>query len=78
MHRTQIILDDAQYVALREKARRTGKSMGQLIRELIAQQLEAGPKPRRGKASGLAKLTGILKDLGFGGEEHDEVLYRGR
>ncbi|MGA9750192.1 MAG: ribbon-helix-helix protein, CopG family [Acidobacteriota bacterium] len=78
MHRTQIILDDAQYVALREKARRTGKSMGQLIRELLAQQFEPGAKPRRGKASGLAKMTGILKDPGFGGEDHDDVLYGGR
>lgn len=78
MHRTQIILDDEQYVALREKARRTGKSMGQLIRELLAQQLESDAKPRRGRSSGLAKMTGILNDPGFGGEDHDTVLYGGR
>jgi plasmid stability protein len=78
MHRTQIILDDAQYVALREKARRTGKSMGQLIRELLAQQSESEARPHRGKASGLAKMSGILKDPGFGGEDHDDVLYGGR
>ena len=78
MHRTQIILDDAQYVALREKARRSGKSMGQLIRELLALELEPGAKPRKGRASGLAKMTGILRDPAFGGEEHDDVLYGGR
>ena len=78
MHRTQIILDDSQYVALREKARRTGKSMGQLIRELLTQDFQGASKDHRRRALSLAKMTGILKDPGFGGEDHDDVLYGGR
>ena len=62
MHRTQITLEDSQYVTLRERARRTGKSMGQLIREMLNQELEAKPKVRKGHASGLAKLAGVLND----------------
>ena len=78
MHRTQITIEDSQYVALREKSRRSGKSMGQLIRELLERDLAGKPKPVKGHVSGLAKLTGILKDPGFGGEDHDEILYGGR
>lgn len=78
MHRTQITLEDSQYVTLRERARRTGKSMGQLIREMLNQELEAKPKARKGHASGLAKLAGVLNDPGFGGKDHDEALYGGR
>ena len=78
MHRTQITLEDSQYVALREKSRRSGKSMGQLIRELLGRELAAKPMSVKGRASGLAKLTGILKDPGFDGEDHDEILYGGR
>ena len=78
MHRTQITLDDSQYVTLRERARRTGKSMGRLIREMLDQQLEAKPRQRKGQTSGLAKLAGVLNDPGFGGEDHDEVLFGSR
>jgi len=78
MHRTQITLEDSQYVTLRERARRTGKSMGQLIREMLNQELEAKPKARKGCTSGLSKLAGVISDPGFGGQDHDEILYGGR
>jgi predicted DNA-binding ribbon-helix-helix protein len=78
MHRTQITLEDAQYLTLREQARRTGKSMGQLIREMLQRELGLQTKSRRKRSSGLTKLQGILDDPGFGGEDHDEILYGGR
>ena len=44
MHRTQIMLEDSQYLTLRERARLEGKSMGQLIRELVDRGLRRGPE----------------------------------
>ena len=78
MHRTQINLDDWQYLALRERARRSSKSMGQLIRELLDLELQVGHRTRGGRTAGLKSLNGIVKDPGFGGEKHDEVIYGGR
>lgn len=78
MHRTQITLEDTQYLSLREQARRSGKSMGQLIREMLDRELGPRPPSRRQGATGLKKLRGILEDPGFGGEDHDEVLCGGR
>jgi len=75
MHRTQITLEEAQYAALREQARRTGKSMGAVIREMLDRELEALGNARRGRPTGLKKLKGIIEDPGFGGEDHDEILY---
>ena len=78
MHRTQINLDDWQYLALRERARRSGKSMGQLIRELIDLELQVGHRTRGGRTAGLKTLNGFVNDAGFGGERHDEVIYGAR
>jgi len=78
MHRTQVNLDDWQYLALREQARRSGKSMGQLIRELLDLELQVGHRARGGRTAGLKSLNGIVKDPWFGGESHDEVIYGGR
>lgn len=78
MHRTQITLEDDQYIVLRERARRSKKSMSQIIRELLQRELETGPKRGRGKKSGLSRMTGILQDRNFGGEDHDDALYGGR
>src|SRR3989304_3299397 len=44
VHRTQVFLDDDQYRALRTLARRTGKSMGALIREMIGAHFRV-PRP---------------------------------
>ncbi len=75
MHRTQIILEESQYLALREWARRTGKSMGQLIREMLDHEFEeeaasAGSGPR-----GLEKLKGVFSEPGLSGEDHDAAIY---
>jgi len=78
MHRTQITLEDSQYVALRERARRSGKSMGLLIRELLEKEMGSGATTRKKNRSGLSALKGIIDDSKFSAESHDEVLYGGR
>lgn len=35
MHRTQILLEEHQYERLRAEARRTGRSMGELVRAAV-------------------------------------------
>lgn len=78
MHRTQITLEDSQYVALRERARRSGKSMGLLIRELLERELGPGGKTRKKNRGGLSALKGVLDDPDFDATNHDEILYGGR
>ncbi|WP_025321526.1 hypothetical protein [Deferrisoma camini] len=75
MHRTQILLEETQYLALRERARREGKSIGQLIREFVDLGLSgAGGKGARERAC-LQKLAGLFGD-GMDPRDHDRVLYR--
>jgi hypothetical protein len=37
MHRTQILLEDAQYVRLREQSETTGTAIGELVRRAVDQ-----------------------------------------
>ena len=74
MHRTQISLEDDQYMALRERARRNRKSMGQFIRELLDRELSAKPESVR-EENGLYALEGSLKDSAAVAKNHDETLY---
>jgi hypothetical protein len=77
MHRTQIMLEEAQYQTLRECARQDGKTMGKLARELIAAGLDrrAG-KRRRGRR--LDDLKGLFREPDVNGRDHDAHLYGGR
>ena len=77
MHRTQFNLEDAQYIALRERARRSGKSMGLLIRELLERELGPGGKAHKKPRVGLSALKGIFSDSGLVAWNHDEALYGG-
>jgi len=74
MHRTQILLEETQYLALRERARREGKSIGQLIREFV----DLGLSGARGKGihdrASLQELAGLFGD-GMDPRDHDRVLY---
>ncbi len=74
MHRTQVMLEESQYVALRERARRSGKSMGELIRELLGQE-DASRASRMVKESeGLYAIEGSLRDGKRTAIEHDSIL----
>lgn len=39
MHKLQVILEDWQYEALNEEAQRTGKSLSELIRDIVCEYL---------------------------------------
>lgn len=74
MHRTQILLEDRQYGALKAWARRTERSLSEAVRLAVDRLLglDAGPK-RKGR---LEDICAIMKDPGGpSGAEHDRVLY---
>jgi hypothetical protein len=73
MHRAQILLEEWQFEMLKAKAQREGKSVSELVREILAEAFGA----RRPSASkrGLSGIAGIVRDPGLSGRDHDEVLY---
>ncbi|MCY3021206.1 MAG: hypothetical protein NTW87_19505 [Planctomycetota bacterium] len=77
MHRTQILLDDTDYLALKEVARQSGQSMGEVVKGFVSRGLGARrDKPRR-KRYRLTDLKGIIHDPGLVAIHHDEILYGG-
>ena len=74
MHRTQILLEDRQYGALKAWARRTENSLAQAVRLAVDRLLGLDERPRRGGR--LGDICAIMKDPGGpSGAEHDRVLY---
>ena len=74
MHRTQIYLEDSQYRALQARARREGKSMAALIREIIDEHMGAS-----GAAAAVDPLKGLI-GIGQGdgsavAENYEDYLY---
>ena len=71
MQRTQIMLDDWQYEALKAQAERQGRSMSELLREMLDASLRKQPSP----GPGLDDIRGIGADSKSSGRRHDESLY---
>lgn len=71
MQRTQIMLEDWQYEALKAQAERQGRSMSELLREMLDASL--GKEPSR--TPGLKDIRGIGADRKGSGRRHDEFLY---
>lgn len=76
MHRTQILLEERQYAALKSWGKRADKSLSEVIRTAVDRLLEA-EKPKRRGASKLKALCGKFSDPGLSGRDHDRVLYGG-
>ena len=75
MHRTQLLLEEWQYEELKVMSEREGRSISELVREMVSERLG-----RRGfRSTALADLAGLVKegpaDLG---ENHDYYLYGSR
>lgn len=73
MHRTQILLREDQYRALKARARREGKSLSELVRLAVAKWLgEESPET----ASRLADICALGTDPnGPKARDHDSFLY---
>lgn len=70
MHNAQVVLEDWQHEALEDMSRRTGKSISDLLRDILSEHLR-GASQRKG----LKKIAGIGADPEATGEEHDRFLY---
>ena len=73
MHRTQLLLEDWQYEALKARAERSGRSLSDIVREILAAHLNARPKP---KDDPLLLMDSVFEDGGGAGVDHDAYLYR--
>jgi hypothetical protein len=74
MHRTQILLEDKQYAALKAWARRVDKSLSEVVRQAVDRLL--GCDAAQGEASKLNDICGIAADPGGpSGRDHDKILY---
>ena len=71
MHRTQIILEDWQYQALRARAEQEGRSISDLVRNILRGALT---RPARRK-NRLNEIEGVGEDATAYGRDHDRFLY---
>ena len=74
MHRTQLLLKEDQYEALKARARKEDKSISELLRRAVDLLLGWQKRPRKKRR--LSDICGIINDPGGpSGRDHDEVLY---
>ena len=73
MHRTQILLEEWQYEMLKAKAEREGRSMSEILRDVLGAAL--GGKRRPADQRALDSVAGLVNEPGLSGRDHDEVLY---
>jgi hypothetical protein len=71
MHRTQIILEEWQYQALRARAEQESRSISDLVREALSTAL-AQPPERNNR---LQEIEGVGEDPTTYGKDHDRFLY---
>ena len=70
-HRTQILLEDWHYGALKSLAEREGASISDMVRRIVTEKL----RPRLSRRKGLRAIAGIERDPKASGKEHDRWLY---
>ena len=74
MHRTQVYLDDRHYEILRSRAKREGKSLAALIREILDEHLAGVPV--KGVADPLSDVIGLGEGDGSAvAENYEDFLY---
>lgn len=75
MRQTNISLEEWQYQQLKELAEREGKSISQIVRELLEERLELGPLEI--ERDPIFDIVGLGRGEGTGlAKEHDKILYR--
>ena len=75
MHKTQVVLEDWQYEALRTLAAQEHRSISDLVREMLTRHLASNRQIARQR---LAALEGIGADAHATGQDHDALLYHTR
>jgi hypothetical protein len=72
MTRTQITLEEDEYIFLKAQAAETGSSMSSVVRRLVRERMHQEPKP----PLHVWELAGILDDCEYTSEDHDTMLYK--
>lgn len=72
MYRAQVLIEEWQYQTLKSEAEREGKSVSELIRDMLTDRF------RRRRKDGLDDLDGIVSDPKTKGKDHDLHLYGAR
>ena len=65
------MLEDWQYQALRARADQEGRSISELVRELLHTALAQPPE----RENRLREIEGVGEDASTYGEDHDRFLY---
>lgn len=73
MQRTQILLEDWQFDAIKSLSEQEGRSVSSMIRELITKRLAALKTEGR-----IEDIAGIARAPRKAGKDHDAILYRRR
>lgn len=77
-HRTQIILEDEQYLLLKNEAARTGASLGALVRAAVDDRFGRSTGDQREAFAALEQTAGAWSDLGEDGERYVDRMRTGR
>ena len=70
MHRTQVIIEKWQYEYLKGVSEEKGKSISELIRELITDSIDKDTPNEP-----LSAICGLGEDHNGRGRDHDKLLY---
>lgn len=70
MTRTQLTLEEDEYLFLKAQALRTGTSLSSIVRSLVRARMNAESEivPR------IWDLAGLISESDFTGKDHDEVI----
>ena len=71
MHRTQLMLEEWQYEALKAMAGSEGKSLSAVVRAILTGHLH---KSRKQSRTDLGDIEGLFSDANAVGRDHDRFL----
>lgn len=73
LHRTQVLIDERHYRALKRRAHEEGLSLSALIRQILDAHLDDADNGDPGPQ--VQDLAGIGSDSDVHGRDHDQALY---
>ncbi len=71
MHRTQLMLEQWQYEALKASAEQQRVSLSHMVRDILTRHL----RPTGGNYDALSRIEGIASDGTSSARDHDAYLY---
>ena len=71
-HRVEVLVEDAPYNTIESIARRCGRSVAEIVGDLVAQHFSP---ERAGAGKSLDSIEGLVDDSGAAELDHDAVLY---